>query len=139
MKIPSPRGTRRARIEIVPLIDIIFFLLATFVMGSLSMVKNKGIPINLPSASSGEAQDRKEYVSISLNSVGELFFDKDKISMEELPVRIQGLKSSTTDPKIFINGDEGASFGQAVSVLDEVRKAGISKIAIETKPLSKSS
>ncbi len=53
MKIPSPRAARKARIEIIPLIDIIFFLLATFVMMSLSMIKNRGIPVNLPVASSG--------------------------------------------------------------------------------------
>ncbi len=54
--IPSPRSKKRARIEIIPLIDIIFFLLATFVMVSLSMVKNKAIPVNLPPASTGAPQ-----------------------------------------------------------------------------------
>jgi biopolymer transport protein ExbD len=52
--IPSPRGQKRARIEIIPLIDIMFFLLATFVMVSLSMVKNQGIPVRLPSAATGQ-------------------------------------------------------------------------------------
>ena len=51
--IPSPRSTRRARIEIIPLIDIIFFLLATFVMVSLSMIQNRGIPVQLPAATTG--------------------------------------------------------------------------------------
>lgn len=55
-KIPSPRSNKRARIEIIPLIDIIFFLLATFVMVSLSMVQNRGIPVTLPAAATGAPQ-----------------------------------------------------------------------------------
>lgn len=133
MNIPSPRTSRKARIEIVPLIDIIFFLLATFVMVSLSMVKNKGVPVNLPVASSSAPQERKEFTSITITEKGELFFNKEPIRPEELAARLQKLKADEEDPKIFINGDEKASFGQAVSVLDEVRKLGIAKVAIETK------
>lgn len=133
MNIPSPRASRKARIEIVPLIDIIFFLLATFVMVSLSMVKNKGVPVNLPVASSSAPQERKEFTSITITEKGELFFNKEPIRPEELSARLQKLKADEEDPKIFINGDEKASFGQAVSVLDEVRKLGIAKVAIETK------
>ncbi|MGB8466262.1 MAG: biopolymer transporter ExbD, partial [Terrimicrobiaceae bacterium] len=73
MKIPSPRATRKARIEIIPLIDIIFFLLATFVMMSLSMIKNRGIPVNLPVASSGVAQERKDYAAITVTAEGVLY------------------------------------------------------------------
>ncbi len=65
MIIPSSRPKKHARIEIVPLIDIMFFLLATFVMVSLSMVKNRGIAVVLPQAASGTPEDRKDHVSIS--------------------------------------------------------------------------
>jgi len=133
MKIASPCAKRRARIEIVPLIDIVFFLLATFVMVSLSMIKNKGINVQLPVASTGESQERKEYVAISLDKEGSIFFNKAKIALEELPARLATLKQEISDPHIFINGDEHATFGRAVTVLDEVRKSGISKIAIETR------
>lgn len=133
MKIPSPRATRRARIEIIPLIDIIFFLLATFVMVSLSMVKNKGIPVHLPVASTSAPQDRKDYASISITDDGVIFFNKERVVMEQLPGKLQQLKAQTPDPKVFINGDEKAQFGYAVKVLDEVRKQGITRVAIETK------
>ena len=133
MIIPSPRTRRGARIEIVPLIDIMFFLLATFVMVSLSMVKNHGIVVHLPTASSSEAQDRKDYVSITVSEDGSLFFNKEPTSLEELPSRLALLKGSDPDPRIFINGDEHADFGRAVAVLDEVRRGGIVKVAIETK------
>lgn len=133
MRIPSPRAGRKARIEIIPLIDIIFFLLATFVMVSLSMVKNRGIPVNLPAAASASPQEREDYLALTITERGELFFNKERIDPAQLPARLQEFKSRRPDPKVFINGDERATFGQAVSVLDEVRKLGIAKVAIETK------
>jgi len=133
MRIPSPRAGRKARIEIIPLIDIIFFLLATFVMVSLSMVKNRGIPVSLPAAASASPQEREDYLALTITERGELFFNKERIDPAQLPARLQEFKANRTDPKVFINGDERAMFGQAVSVLDEVRKLGIAKVAIETK------
>lgn len=133
MNIPSPRGTRRARIEIVPLIDIIFFLLATFVMVSLSMIKNQGIPVNLPSAASSSAQERKDFSAITVTAAGEYFFNKDAVTLEQLVERLKTVRSAEAEPRVFINADEKAEFGKASAVLDEVRKLGISKVAIETK------
>ena len=133
MNIPSPRANKRARIEIIPLIDIVFFLLATFVMVSLSMVKNQGISVNLPVASTSASQERKDYTTISVNEKGDYFFNKEPITMEQLPARLAALKNTDPDPRVFINGDQKAEFGKAIAVLDEVRKLGISKVAIETK------
>ncbi len=133
MNIPSPRANKRARIEIIPLIDIVFFLLATFVMVSLSMVKNQGISVNLPVASTSASQERKDYTTISVNEKGDYFFNKEPITMEQLPARLATLKNTDPDPRVFINGDQKAEFGKAIAVLDEVRKLGISKVAIETK------
>ena len=77
MRIPPLQATRRrARIEIVPLIDIIFFLLATFVMVSLSMIKNRGVPVNLPTAASAVAQERKSYVAVTVTEPGDVYLDK---------------------------------------------------------------
>ncbi len=131
MKIPVHQR-RRARIEIIPLIDIMFFLLATFVMVSLSMVKNTGIAVNLPVASTGAAQDRKVLTTLTVTEEGFLYIDKEKITLEALPARLKALKEADPDVKVFINGDENASFGGAVKVLDEVRKLGIAKVAVQT-------
>ena len=136
MKISSPVGKKRARFEIIPLIDIMFFLLATFVMVSLSMVKNKGIPVNLPVAATGAPQDREDYAVITVTKDGELYFNKEPLKLEQLPARLRRLQAEQTDPKVFINGDDKAYFGQAVAVLDEIRRLGIAKVAIETKPKS---
>ncbi len=133
MKIPPARQARRARIEIIPLIDIMFFLLATFVMVSLSMVKNQAMPVKLPVASTSAPQDRKDFTSITVNEKGDFFFNKEPIAHADLGPRLLALKSAQPDPKIFISGDSKTQFENVVAVLDETRKAGISKVAIETR------
>ena len=133
MNIPSPRARKRARIEIIPLIDVIFFLLATFMMVSLSMVKNSGIKVNLPAAATSVPQVHNDRTTISVTKDGDLYFNKEQMPLDQLPARLQQLKSEQPDPKVFINGDEKAFFGAAVEVLDDLRKAGITKVAIDTK------
>ena len=137
IQIPSPRPNKRARIEIIPLIDIIFFLLATFVMVSLSMVKSKGVPVNLPAAASGEQQNRDEFTSITVTAENAILFNREPIAATELPARLQQLKAESAEPKVFINGDEDSRLGVTIRVLDEVRRCGISKVTIETKPKTK--
>lgn len=132
--IPSPRSKKRARIEIIPLIDIIFFLLATFVMVSLSMVKNKAIPVNLPAASTGAPQEREDSATVSINAAGDLFFNKQPVDAPHLEDALKQLLAQNPDSRIFINGDTKAEFGKAIAVLDEARKLGITKVAIETQP-----
>jgi hypothetical protein len=68
MNVPSPRSGKKARIEIIPLIDIVFFLLATFVMVSMAMIKNQGVSVNLPVASTSAPQERKEYTAITVTA-----------------------------------------------------------------------
>jgi len=135
--IPSPRSQKRARIEIIPLIDIMFFLLATFVMVSLSMVKNQGIPVRLPAASTGRPQERKDAATISVSATGEVFYDKEAVSLDVLRERLGRQKAAMPDFKIFINGDEEARLGLAIEVLDVARNVGISKVAFETRPKAK--
>lgn len=132
MRIPSPNGVRRARIEIIPLIDIMFFLLATFVMVSLSMVKNQGIPVRLPAAATSAPQERKDYTAITVSETGDYYFNKQLVTLDEVVARLRELQSREADPRVFINGDARANFESVVAVLDETRKLGISRVAIET-------
>lgn len=133
MKIPLPVARRKARIEIIPLIDIIFFLLATFVMVSLSMVKNQGINVNLPVARTGVTQERNAIVTITVTESGDIYFNKEKISLDLLPQYLKQLKANNPDLKVFINGDQKVYFGEAIKVLDEIRAMGITRVAIQTK------
>jgi biopolymer transport protein ExbD len=132
MNVPSPRSGKKARIEIIPLIDIVFFLLATFVMVSLAMIKNEGVSVNLPVASTSAPQERKEHTAITVTAAGDFYFNKEAVTLEQIVERLTALKSSQPNPRVFINGDQKAEFGKAIAVLDAVRKLGISKVAIET-------
>ncbi len=127
---------KRARIEIIPLIDIIFFLLATFIMVSLSMTKNQGVQVALPTASStaslGDNQEMEKAVTLSVTAKGDIFYNKDKITIAQLPMKLQTLKSTSKDPRVILNSDAGADFKHVVAVLDEVRKIGIQKVGINT-------
>ena len=136
MKIPNPTGRRKARIEIIPLIDVIFFLLATFMMISLSMIKNQGINVNLPTARTSALEDRNKSVTITVTETSDVYLDKERITMAFLPQELKSLKAQDPQLKVFINGDAKANFESAIKVLDEVRIAGITKVAIQTKMAS---
>src|SRR6201999_3065566 len=92
-------GGKRARIEIIPLIDIIFFLLATFVMLSLSMVKNQGISVNLPEAATSTKQEQEKNITISINDKAQIYMDHDLVSLREMSARLKALKDSGADVK----------------------------------------
>ena len=132
MFIPSPRQKRRARIEIIPLIDIIFFLLATFMMVSLSMIKNQGLSIHLPVAGSGAPQDRNDVVTISVSENGSYAWNKESIDPSELAARLVQLKADQPETKVIINGDNRVQLQSVVTILDEARKAGLAKVVIQT-------
>ena len=125
---------KRARIEIIPLIDIIFFLLATFVMVSLSMTRNQGMQVQLPNSTTSTKQDSsEEAVTLTVMENGEIFYNKEKVTPAQLPFKLQTLKSSSKDPKIVLNAAANADFKLVVGVLDETRKIGISKVGLSTE------
>jgi len=126
-------GKKKARIEIIPLIDVVFFLLATFVLFTLSLNKSGGVHVILPQSSTGESRDPNGAVTISVTQEGTLAWDKDPISLDEFITRLQQYKASEPNPRVLINGDENALFAQARYVFDEARKAGINKVLIETR------
>ncbi len=126
-------GKKKARIEIIPLIDVIFFLLATFVLFTLSLNKSGGVGgINLPSAETGDNREPSS-VTISVTEAGTIAWNKDFISLAEFIDRLKTYKVQEPDGRILINGDEGALFNAALYVFDEARKTGFQKVFIETK------
>ena len=134
MRIPLPVAKRKARIEIIPLIDIVFFLLATFVMVSLSMVRNQGLPVNLPkAAASVPSEGRQEAVIVGVTKQGDFFMNKDVLSFEILSAKLGKLKASDPNLQVLVQGDEQASFGDAIRVLDEARRLGITKVTVQTR------
>lgn len=128
----GPGGIKRARIEIIPLIDVIFFLLATFVLFTLSLNKSGGISVKLPTAQTSEPRDPNGTVTISVTDEGTVAWNKDLITLDEFTQRLLNEKRVNPDVRILINGDERAFFAQAIYVVDEARKAGFTRVYFET-------
>ncbi|MEP6685730.1 MAG: biopolymer transporter ExbD [Verrucomicrobiota bacterium] len=133
MNLTSPIPHKKARIEIIPLIDIMFFLLASFMMVSLSQVHLKGIKVNLPTGQSGQTQDKQNYVSLSVDKDGFVYFDKEKITIEDVYPRLVKIRAENGDAKIFVRGDREALHGNVTRLLDQIRSSGFDKIAFEIK------
>ena len=133
MYVSSPIPHKKARIEIIPLIDIMFFLLASFMMVSLSQVHMKGIKVNLPSGVSGQTQTKREYISVSVDKDGHYFFDKDEVKDEELISRLRKVHDSAPDAKVFVRGDRDSVHLNVTHALDIIRSAGFYKISFEIR------
>jgi len=131
MYLSSPIPHKKARIEIIPLIDIMFFLLASFMMVSLSQVHMKGIKVNLPRGSSGETQSKREYISVSVDKNGTYFFDKDEVNEQELQARLMKVHQSSPEAKVFVRGDRDTAHLNVAHLLDYLRSAGYYKISFE--------
>ena len=128
----SSGGIKRARIEIIPLIDVIFFLLATFVLFTLSLNKSNGVKVTLPVAETGEVRDPTG-ITISVTDEGAIGWNQDLITLDEFQQRLVVEVKRDPDTRILINGDERAFFAQAIYIFDEARKAGFKKVYIETR------
>lgn len=126
---------RKARIEIIPLIDVIFFLLATFVLFTLTLTRIQSVPVDLPQASaSAPASSDEDQVVIQVTGNDQVYWNRELMPMAELPARLAAHKLASATPKILVNGDGTARYGDIVRVLDQTRAAGITLVSLETAP-----
>jgi biopolymer transport protein ExbD len=133
MRLGTPIPHKKARIEIIPLIDIMFFLLASFMMVSLSQVHMKGIKVVLPTGQSGEVQPKNEYISVSVDASGNPYFDKEEMTYDQLTARLKTVHDENPEAKVFVRGDTNTVHGNIIRVLDILRSVGFYKIAFEIK------
>jgi biopolymer transport protein ExbD len=138
MRVRSPLPKKHARIEIIPLIDIMFFLLASFMMVSLSQTHMKGIPVNLPSANTPPPppNEKKDYVSIRVTEGGLVYFDNAPVLDSDVLPKLYQLHEANKDVKISLSAETLAMHGDVIGLLDKVRLAGITKIGYQIKGAS---
>ena len=136
MRLPAS-AKKKPRIEIIPMIDTMFFLLVFFMIATLSMTMQHGMPVNLPEASS-TTDKVTEPVSLTITENEDVYYNKELISIDELRTRLLGLIQTTADPTIVINADEHVEHGLVINVMDIVRLTGIHNMAIATKPATRS-
>jgi len=127
------RTIKKARIEIIPMIDTIFFLLVFFMISTLSMSRYSGPPVNLPKAASGQ-QPASESAAVTITQDGKVFIEKQEVLRENIRSLLQQRLSANPELLILINADERVEHGRVVEVMDEARQAGVVKMAIAVKP-----
>ena len=129
MKIGSPLPHKKARIEIIPLIDIMFFLLASFMMVRLTMIKMQSIKMDLPTATQAKRDFKPEIINIAVDKLGDVYLEKNKKTLPDLFAFLTNRVNLNTNIPVYISGDKEATHGSVISVLDLVRKAGIQKVS----------
>ena len=139
MKIGSPLPHKKARIEIIPLIDIMFFLLASFMMVSLTMIKMQSIKMDLPTATQATRDFKPDIVNIAVDKAGDVYIEKERKNLAELHEFLAAKFRANTNIPVYISGDKDATHGSVIRVLDLVRREGIQKVsfAITSPPPEK--
>jgi biopolymer transport protein ExbD len=128
---------KKPRIEIIPMIDTMFFLLVFFMIATLSMTIQHGMPVSLPTAESS-TDTIAEHVSLTLTREGLLYYNKEAITLQELEMHLANLRQSSSDPSLLINADEQVPHGRVIKVMDLIRLSGITSMGIATQPSSES-
>jgi len=123
---------RRPRIEMIPLIDVVFLLLVFFIYSMLSMTVHRGLPVHLPTASTSTV-DRETFITITVQRDGRLFVEDRAVDTHTLSSLLMKEKKKDPDIQVYLRADRDVSYQRAVEVMDLVRSAGIHKLALETQ------
>ena len=134
MKIVSPLPKKKARLEIIPLIDIMFFLLASFMMVSLTMHKQQTISVNLPTATQAKPDFKPDMINLAVDRHGDVFVEKNPVTLPQLYTTLTNRLAANPNLPVYISGDAETLHGQMIKVLDFVRRSGVQKVAFAVKP-----
>ena len=130
MKIRTPIPEKKSRLEIIPLIDIMFFLLASFMMVTLQMQIVRTLKSNLPTATLATPSKKPDIVNLNVNQDGQVSADDKPIAFPELFTMLTNRYSLNTNVPVYITGVPDATHGSVMFVLDLVKRAGIQRVAI---------
>jgi biopolymer transport protein ExbD len=134
MKLRSPIPHRKTRLEIIPLIDVMFFLLASFMMVSLTMTKQQTVKVNLPVASAAQADFRPDMINLAVNAAGDIFMGKERIALPELQQQLTDRFRKDPNTPVYVSADADARHGDTIRAVDLARRAGFTKVAFNVKP-----
>jgi biopolymer transport protein ExbD len=131
MKLSKLRIQHSPQIMIIPMIDIIFFLLVFFMMSTLYMFEQNTIPVVLPQTSSAQS-NQASFVPITITSQANVIFNREEIPPALLAARIQAELSRDPETAFILRGDRQVEYGRVIGILDELKKAGVRKITVAT-------
>jgi biopolymer transport protein ExbD len=124
------RATKKARIEMLPLIDIVFLLLVFFIYAMLSMAVHRGLPVELPLSTTAEI-DKKLILSVTVKSDNTIYVDKERVALMDLTRILQNKAGGTREPGVLIFADRTLPYQMVYNILDKIRRAGISRISLQ--------
>ena len=131
MKIRAP-AARPPRIEMIPLIDVVFLLLVVFIYAMLSMAVHKGLPVALPTSSTVQA-DRQTLLAITVTAAGDIFVDKAPVALAELGAVLQRRAEIDHETGVLLFADRALPYQALFRVLDQVRQAGLTRISLQAE------
>ena len=126
------RRERHARIEIIPMIDVMMFLLVFFVLISINVLPALGLKITPPSTSQPDKMVERTNVTVGIDRDGHTFLDGQPVALEDLPARLHP-RDGEPPIRVIISGDEGTALQNLVGVLGALKLAGVSGAAIVTR------
>lgn len=132
MNIRSLRTTNKPKLMIIPMIDIIFILLVFFMMSMLSMVVQKSMPVNLPTATASSV-DLQRKIPITITADGKIYVEQDAYDLNGMAKRLEAEKAKGGDLTIILRADQRAQYGEFVQVLDTLKNMQLNKIAVATE------
>jgi biopolymer transport protein ExbD len=132
MKLNKLRAPRSPKLMIIPMIDIIFFLLVFFMMSTLYMVEQNILPVSLPQATASQP-DQTALIPITLTAQGKLLIGQEEISRENLPLRIKAELRQNPETSFLLRADRQIEYGQVIELLDDLKRFGIRRIAVATE------
>ncbi len=134
MKLHSPLPEKKTRLEIIPLIDVMFFLLASFMMVSLTMTKQQTIKVDLPVASSAQSDLKPDMLNLAVDAKGDLYSNKTPVTLPQLENELAARYAKDKNTPVYISGDANTRFADLVWLLDSVKRVGFTKVAFNVKP-----
>lgn len=126
------QGARKARIEMLPLIDMVFLILVFFIYGMLSMAVHRGLPVMLP-VSAAAPIERDLVLSITVRSDDKLFLDTEEVALDQLSELLARRSAESKETGVLIFADRDLAYQTLFQVLDEVRKAGLSRVSLQAE------
>jgi biopolymer transport protein ExbD len=131
MKVALPEG-KKTRIEMLPLIDIVFLLLVFFIYAMLSMAVHRGMPVILPTSSTAKI-DKHLILSVTVREDGSIFLDKEPINLKDLKGALREAARNRKEMGVLLFADKALPYQELFRVLDQIRLAGISRISLQAE------
>lgn len=134
MKLRSPIPPRKTRLEIIPLIDVMFFLLAAFMMVSLTMAKQQTVKVNLPSASAAQSDFKPDKINLAVDAAGDIFLGTERLALPEIESRLAAQFRKDPQTPVYISADTDTRHGDTIRAVDLARRAGFTRVAFQVQP-----